>query len=140
MSHSANSSSTAKEAARPIYLWPKGADLSAVKAAVSEAGLPFKVRPFWFEPGVHRSCIVIPGADAAPALPIGPDYVVPRTPNAAVAAVRWFFGMQELPVVHTALSGLQAVFGDGVREVEPGPLDCKPDMKGGWVWPDDLPY
>lgn len=132
MSESKDSSSTVAEAVQPIYLHPKGADLSAIKDAVKEAGLPFKVRPFWFQPGKHSRCIVI---GEVCDLPITAEYVRPKSAGASVKAVRWFFGLEELPVVHTALTRLQAVFGDEVRELE-GPFDDP--MPGGqkWTWPE----
>lgn len=112
----------------PLYLWPKGADLSGIKAAVENAGLPFKVKPFWFSSGDHQKCIVL-GSERPP---VGPDYVMPKSEKTAIAAVRWFFGLEELPVVHTAMSRLESIFGEGVVEE-----DSIFNVTGtGWSWPE----
>lgn len=132
MSDSATSSSTVAETVQPIYLWPRGADLSGIKAAVKEAGLPFKVRPFWFQPGKHSRCIVIGEVGD---LPVTAEYVRPKSAGASVKAVRWFFGLEELPVVHTALTRLQAIFGEEVRELE-GPFDGPMPGEQKWTWPE----
>lgn len=131
MSDSATSSSTAEETVQPIYLWPKGADLSLVKDAVAAAGLPFKVRPFWFQPGKHSRCIVIGEVGE---LPVTAEYVRPKSAGACEKAVRWFFGLEELPVVHTALSRMQAIFGEEVRELD-GPFENMPGAVS-WTWPE----
>lgn len=120
----------------PLVLHPKGADLSAVKAAVIEAALPFKVRPFWFTPGEHQKCIVIGEVGD---LPILTEYVRPKSQAATAKAVRWFFGLEELPVVHTATSRLEGIFGEGVEEVfDGGPFENSPVLNdhGGWTWPN----
>ena len=116
---------------QPIYLWPKGSDLSLVKEAVAAAGLPFKVRPFWFQPGKHSRCIVIGEVGD---LPVTAEYVRPKSAGAHEKAVRWFFGLEELPVVHTALSRMQAIFGEDVRELD-GPFDNMPGTVS-WTWPE----
>lgn len=128
MSQSQDSSSTVK----PLYLWPKGASLDAVKDAVLGADLPFKVRPFWYEPAKHHRVIVLDeGFDR-----IGPEYVYPKNPDNLVKAVRWFFGLEDLPVVHTALSGMRKIFGDGVNEVEDAPFEpIEGAYTGGSEWP-----
>ena len=131
MSDSANSSSTVEETVQPIYLWPKDSDLSLVKDAVAAAGLPFKVRPFWFQPGRHSRCIVVGEVGD---LPVTAEYVRPKSAGAHEKAVRWFFGLEELPVVHTPLSRMQAIFGDDVRELD-GPFENMPGAVS-WTWPE----
>lgn len=135
MSDSTTSHSSEGVTIQPLYLWPKGADLTDIKAAVVEANLPFKVRPFWFQPGKHSKCIVVSGVEAVERPPIGPEFVVPRSHKSAVAAVRWFFGLEELPVVHTALSRLQGIFGEDVRELD-GPFDVDNEVTVKWSWPE----
>lgn len=118
----------------PLYLWPKGADLAQVKAAVLATELPFKVKPFWFTPGQHERCIVIGEVGD---LPILADYVRPKSQAAHEKAVRWFFGLEELPVVHTGLSRMQAIFGDDIVELESkelSPFDYQTE-KQEWTWP-----
>lgn len=132
MSESRDSSSTAAETVQPIYLWPRDTDLSGIKAAVKEAGLPFKVRPFWFQPGKHSRCIVLGEVGN---LPITAEYVRPKSAGASVKAVRWFFGLEELPVVHTGLTRLQAIFGEDVRELD-GPFDSPAPGEQKWTWPE----
>lgn len=131
MSESRDSSSAAAETVQPIYLWPRGADLSGIKVAVKEAGLPFKVRPFWFQPGKHSRCIVLGEVGD---LPVTAEYVRPKSAGACEKAVRWFFGLEELPVVHTALSRMQAIFGEDVRELD-GPFENMPGTVS-WTWPE----
>lgn len=131
MSDSAGSSSTAEETVQPLYLWPKGADLTAIKVAVQNAKLPFKVRPFWFQPGKHSRCIVLTDVGE---LPVTAEYVRPRGVPAHEKAVRWFFGLEDVPVVHTALSRMQAIFGEDVRELD-GPFDNMPNAVN-WTWPE----
>lgn len=122
MSESASSSSTV----RPLYLWPEGTDLGPVKAAVEAANLPFKVRPFWFQPGKHARCIAL-----APDFPfIAAEHVYPRSPGNATLAIQWFFDLVELPHVHTTQTKLEKVFGEDVNEVWDGA--GFPDTAAGW--------
>lgn len=130
MSDSTTSHSSESVTIQPLYLWPKGADLADIKLAVAAANLPFKVRPFWFQPGKHSKCIVL---DEVGDLPITAEYVRPKSADAREKAVRWFFGLEELPVVHTPLTRMQAIFGDEVRELE-GPFENMPNTEG-WTWP-----
>ena len=99
---------------------------------MKEAGLPFRVRPFWFQPGKHSRCIVIGEVGD---LPVLAEYVRPKSAGASVKAVRWFFGLEELPVVHTGLTRLQAIFGEEVRELD-GPFDSHAPGGQKWTWPE----
>lgn len=101
---------------RPLYVWPKGCDLAGLKAAVLDLDLPFRVAPYWFEPGKHDKCIALSdGFDWVV------DHVYPKSPAALQASVEWFFGMRDLPQAKTVLSKMESVFGDGTQEV--------------WDWP-----
>lgn len=96
---------------RPLYIWPKNADLTELKSVVVDMGLPFKVAPYWFEPGEHDRCIALSeGFDHLT------DHVYPKSESALKASVEWFFGLRELPQVKTTLSKLQSVFGEDVKE------------------------
>ena len=67
-------------------------------------------------------------------LPITAEYVRPKSAGASVKAVRWFFGLEELPVVHTGITRLQAIFGEEVRELD-GPFENMPGAVS-WTWPE----
>lgn len=128
-------SSSTEKAERPIYLWPNGADLSMIKSAVLELGLPFKVRPFWYEPGKHPRAIAL-----APGFVQIADHAYPKTIAAAKASVLWALEMSDLPQAHTVKQKMEKVFGSGIREVDPDDVwgsSNKPVIGrgGGWEWP-----
>lgn len=77
---------------KPLYVWPKGANLDELKKAVVEAALPFAVRPFWYDPR-HRG----PAICLEPGFPWVYDHIQPKSHSARVAAVKWFYGLQDLP-------------------------------------------
>ena len=76
---------------KPIYLWPKGADLATVKAAVLDLNLPTSVRPFWWEAGVPGPCIDLDGT-----FDYIHDNLRPRTPESLKAAILYCLGEKEL--------------------------------------------
>jgi hypothetical protein len=121
-----NQSPTSSDTVQPLYLWPKGADLALIKSAVAAANLPFKVKPFWFEPGKHERCIALE-ADFPYVMA---EHVYPKSEKTAAMAVEWFFWMRELPVAKSPIEKLKAIFGDDVAEVwdDTG----GPDTSGGW--------
>lgn len=128
-------SSSTEKAEQPIYLWPKGADLSVAKAAVIDLGLPFKVRPFWFEPGKHGKVIAL-----EPGFKHIVDHVFPKNQATMKMAVEWALGMIELPNVHTVDKKLRNVFGEGLEEVfvdDPWATSNPAVIgkNGGWEWP-----
>lgn len=99
---------------RPLYVYPEGADLSELKAAVLEAELPFTVRPFWFDPRHNGRVIAL--ADGFPYIN---DFAYPKTQKVRVAAVRWALGLVELDRgPSTVIEQLRAALGDDVRELE----------------------
>lgn len=105
------SSSTEKDE-RPIYLWPKGGDLSRVKAAVLALNLPYKVRPFWFKPGAHSKVIAL-----APGFTHIVDHLEPLNEKTMSIAVQWALGLVDVPQVKTVDQKLKNVFGQELTEV-----------------------
>ena len=104
------------EAVIPIYVWPVGADLSALKEAVLSAKLNFKVKPFWYSHGVAQKCVVLGEPEG---LPITVDYVIPKSSSALLCSVKWFYNIGDTKpkVVHTAASQLSETFGYEVKEI-----------------------
>ena len=76
---------------KPIYLWPKGADLATVKAAVLDLNLPTSVRPFWWEAGVPGPCIDLDGT-----FDHIHDSLTPKTPETLKLAILYALGEKEL--------------------------------------------
>ena len=111
---SKSSSDTQNAAIQPFYIWPKGTDLTELKAAADELNLPFQIKPFWFKPGKHQRAIAL--ADGFPYIV---DHVYPKTHAARVKALKWALGLEELPQAKTVLDKLTKIFGEGVTEVEP---------------------
>ena len=129
-------SSSTEKAEQPIYLWPKGADLADLKSAVLALNLPFRVRPFWFEPGKHSKVIAL-----EPGFQHIVDHVYPKNEQTAQLAVQWALGMIDLPQAHTVDKKMRKVFGDDIRELDPDeiwPNGNNPYIgkDGAWSWPD----
>ena len=80
-----------EDAARPLYLWPKGHDLSAVKDAVLSLNLPYRTKPFWFTPGVPGPVIDLDGT-----FDYIHDNLRPRTPESLKVAILYCLGEKEL--------------------------------------------
>lgn len=99
---------------QPLYLWPEGANLDDVKAVVLELDLPFKVRPFWYDPRHPWAARVIA---LGPGFPYLHDHIVPRSRAQLVKSVRWALGLEELEVgPHAVLATLKGILGEGVEE------------------------
>lgn len=125
-----NKSSTSSESVKPIHVWPKGADLGPLREAVIALELPFKVKPFWFEPGKHDRVIALSAG-----FDLIVDHVYPKTLEARKAAVEWFFDLRELPQAKTVKSKLDSIFGE-VTEVWDSPFDDTEEaIIAGKVWP-----
>lgn len=105
-------SGSTKKDEHPIYLWPKGADLSKVKAAVLSLNLPFKVSPFWFKPGAHGKVIAL-----EPGFTHIVDHLEPLNEKTMAIAVQWALGLTEVPQVKTVDQKLKNVFGQDLTEV-----------------------
>lgn len=128
-------SSSSEKAARPIYVWPKGASLDELGAAVLELKLPFKVVPFWYQEGKHDKVIALqPGFDL-----VSVDHVAPKNHETRKMSVQWALGLIELPHVHTIHRKLEKIFGEGVVEVDPEASPWEPNKpiatEKGYVWP-----
>lgn len=118
-----------------MYLWPKGVSLEQVGVAVKSLGLPFRVKPFWFQPGKHQRVIAL--ADGFTHIV---DHVQPRNEKTMRLAVQWALGLIELPNVHTVDKKLRNVFGEGLEEVfvdDPWSVSNPAVIgkDGGWEWP-----
>lgn len=77
--------------ARPLYIWPQGADLTELKAAVLELDLPRPTRPFWFTPGVPGPVIDLDGT-----FDHIHDSLTPKTPETLKLAILYALGEKEL--------------------------------------------
>ena len=100
--------------ARALYVHPKGADLSALKAAVLELDLPYSVRPFWAEVGQLGPVIDLDGT-----YQYLTESLYPKTPEAMKLAVLHALGEKTLtrgPT--TTLDKLKRNLGEDVREVQ----------------------
>lgn len=104
---------------RPLYIWPKGANLDDMKKAVVEAELPFAVRPFWYDPR-HRG----PAICLEDGFPWVYDHIRPKSHAARVAAVKWFFGLRDLPQGPRLLfDNMKDILGDIVEVEDDGGED-----------------
>lgn len=125
-------SSSSEKAEQPLYLWPRGTSLEQIKAAVLSLNLPFKVRPFWYEPGKHNRVVAL-GPDFKHIV----DHVYPKTPASMRIAVKWALGLEELSQAHTIEKKMQRIFGDGtVESFEEIQYENMPVIQDGeYVWP-----
>ena len=102
-----------EDAARPLYLWPKGHDLSAVKDAVLSLNLPYRTKPFWFQPGVPGPVIDLDGT-----FDYIHDNLRPKTPESLKAAILYCLGEKELTKgPRLVINMLNDILGGGVIEV-----------------------
>lgn len=123
-----NTSASSENTIRPLYIHPPKQDLSGVKAAVVEMALPFKVRPFDFDPG-HAGRVLVLCGD----FPWIHDHVAPRNPANLKKAIGWCLGIEELergPV--SILSQLRSILGD-VTEITEALANGEIEEAGSWA-------
>lgn len=75
--------------AKPLYYWPKHADISILKSAFEEVRPPFKVKPYPWQPG-HPGRVVVLSSD----FPYVFDHAFVKNHSTAVAALKWALGLQ----------------------------------------------
>ena len=106
--------------ARKLLIWPKDADLAPVKAAVLGLGLPFKVQPFWFDPGNNdgtRLLVLEDGFEYSTIV----DRIYPKTHAVLPDAILWCLGEKELDRGPSYCEDVMAKYGFtlvGIEEAE----------------------
>ena len=106
--------------ARPLRVWPEGADLSAVKAAILSlaAGGGPRAQPFWFSlKSDDRVLVLADGFEYGTVR----DYIFPKTGTEAQlsTAIKWCLGEIELEDgPHWHLDMMSRLFGGPVTERE----------------------
>ena len=98
---------------RAIYIFPEGADLAPLKAAVLELALPYPTRPFWFRPGVPAPVIDLDGT-----FDHLHEHLRPKTHESMKLAVLHCLGEKELDKgPRRVIDRMKAILGDDVKEV-----------------------
>ena len=105
--------------ARPLRIWPEGADLSGVKAAALKlvgGKLDYAIQPFWFSLANEDRVLVLEDGFEYGTVR---DYIYPRTPEQMELAILWCLGENELDRgPHLHLDTLSRLFGGPVTERE----------------------
>lgn len=97
-----------------LFLWPKGsAKVPAVKEAVMALGLPFAVKPWWYNvetsADVKRVLVLEEGFENSPVI----DYIRPMKKAQLDEAVRWALGVnEESRGARKALDTMKRIFGE----------------------------
>lgn len=79
---------------RRLHIWPRGADVSAVKAIVQGLDLGYVVKPFWYtadSEGVERVLVLGDGFDHGTRV----NYIHPLKPELLQESVEWALGLRE---------------------------------------------
>jgi len=96
-----------------LFIWPKGADVAAVKAVVEDLvpELGYKVKPFWYDVAtsedVERVLVLADGFENAPVV----DYIYPKTTALTHEAVEWSLGLRESRGARLAIDTMRRIFG-----------------------------
>lgn len=98
-----------------LFIWPRGADVSAVKAIVEELvpTLGYKIKPFWYEPGlsedVERVLVLREGFEHGPIV----DYIYPKSPALMREAVEWALQVRaDSRGARDSFALMQSIFGE----------------------------
>lgn len=98
-----------------LFIWPKGADVTAVKSIVVGLGLDYTVKPFWFDQaiseGVKRVLVLADGFEGGAAF----DYIYPRSEANLKESVEWALGLrEESRGARLAIDTMKRIFGDAL--------------------------
>lgn len=76
-----------------LYIWPRGAEVVAVKEIVQNLGLSYTVRPFWWTPeaeDVKRVLVLADGFDHGTLV----DYIYPKRQELLKESIEWALGLR----------------------------------------------
>lgn len=98
-----------------LFLWPKGSrKISAVKETVLSLGLPYSVKPWWYEAGrssdAKRVLVLEDGFENGPVV----DYIRPLKKEQLQEAVEWALGMRESRGARKSFDTMKRIFGEGL--------------------------
>lgn len=99
-----------------LFLWPKGVDVTAVKAIVEGLKLGYTVKPFWFDiatsEDAERVLVLADGFEHSPVV----DYIYPKNPALLQESVEWALGIRETSRgARLASEKMLAIFGESMR-------------------------
>ena len=101
-----------------LFIWPKGrtVKVEAVQQVVLSLGLPYAVKPFWYQAGVsvgaERVLVLEDGFENSPIV----DYIRPLKKEQVEEAVRWALGLAESRGARKYIETMKRIFGDELIE------------------------
>lgn len=101
-----------------LFIWPKlpkdSPKILAVKQVVEDLGLPYVVKPFWYDvttsEEAKRVLVLEDGFQNGPVV----DYIHPKKKELLREAVEWALGLRESRGSRSAEDTMAGIFGAGV--------------------------